>query len=296
MIGRLSAMPLLLFLCACGGSNDNPVGPTPPPPPPGLVETLVGAGDIGWCGLQGAALTASLLDRVSGTVFTAGDNAYPNGSSRDYADCYEPFWGRHKSRTRPAPGNHDYNTSGAAGYFAYFGGTAGPAGLGYYAYRLGAWHIFALNSEISAFPGSPQYEWLRRELAANPTQCALAYFHTPVFGSGTNGGNPHMQAIWTVLYAAGADVIVNGHNHSYERFAPQDPDGRPDAARGIREFVVGTGGAELTGFPSIRSNSEVRNNTTWGLLRLTLRSDRYEWEFMPATGQTFSDFGSENCH
>jgi calcineurin-like phosphoesterase family protein len=291
-------MSLVLMLCACG-SNDSVVGPgppPPPPPPPGLVETLVGAGDIGWCGLQGAALTASLLDRISGTVFTAGDNAYPNGSSRDFADCYEPFWGRHKSRTRPVPGNHEYNTSGAGGYFGYFGVNAGPPGLGFYAYQLGAWQILALNSEVSAFPGSPQFEWLRRELAANPTRCTLAYFHNPVFGSGTNGGNPHMQAIWTVLYASGADVIINGHNHSYERFAPQDPDGRPDSARGIRQFVVGTGGAELTGFPSIRPNSEVRNANTWGVLRLTLRSDRYEWEFMPVAGQSFSDSGGDNCH
>ncbi|MGH9257403.1 MAG: metallophosphoesterase family protein [Vicinamibacterales bacterium] len=261
-----------------------------------MVETLVGAGDIGWCGLEGAALTAALLDRIPGTVFTVGDNAYPDGSSRDFAACYEPWWGRHKARTRPTVGNHEYNTSGAADYFAYFGFNAGPPGLGYYAYQLGSWHILALNSEISAFPGSPQFEWLRRELAATPTLCALAYFHTPVFSSGVNGGNPHMQAIWTVLYAAGADVIVTGHNHSYERFAPQDPDGRPDPARGIRQFVVGTGGAALTAFPSVRPNSEIRNGTTWGVLKLTLHADRYEWEFVPVAGQTFSDFGSGSCH
>lgn len=303
MMRRLPALALLLVLSACGG--EGPVGPTSPdpvrPPPPPLpsgggVETLVGAGDIGWCGVQGAELTAALLDRIPGTVFTLGDNAYPNGSTRDFEECYDPWWGRHRARTRPTPGNHEYHAPGAFGYFAYFGVNAGPLGLGYYAYRLGSWHIFALNSEVSAFPGSPQFDWLRAELAANPTRCVLAYFHTPVFGSGTNGGNPHMQAIWTLLYTSGADVIVSAHNHSYERFAPQDANGRPDAAQGIRQFTVGTGGAPLTGFPTTRANSEVRNSTTWGVLKLTLHPDGYDWEFVPVAGQTFSDFGSGNCH
>jgi hypothetical protein len=246
--------------------------------------------------LLGSHLTASLLDGIFGTVFTVGDNAYPSGSTRDFEQCYDPTWGRHKERTRPTPGNHDYHTPNAAGYFAYYGASAGPPGLGYYGYRLGAWHIIALNSEISAFPGSPQMEWLRGELAANPTRCALAYFHTPVFGSGANGGNPHMQAVWGVLWGAGVDVIVNGHNHSYERFAPQDPDGRPDLSRGIRQFTVGTGGALLTSFPVIRPNSEARNSTTWGVLKLTLFGDRYDWQFVPVAGQTFSDSGSASCH
>jgi len=296
-------MALVAVLSACGGSGDEgppgpvgPDGPLPPPPALGVVETFVGAGDIGWCEVQGAALTAALLDGISGTVFTVGDNAYPSGSSRNYADCYDPWWGRHRGRTRPTPGNHEYETAGAAGYFGYFGASAGLSGVGYYGYRLGSWHMIALNSEISAFPGSPQLEWLRRELAANPTRCALAYFHTPVFGSGSNGSNPHMQAAWSVLYQSGVDVVVNGHNHSYERFAPQDPDGRPDPPRGIRQFVVGTGGAPLTDFTGIRPNSEARSNRAWGVLKLTLHADRYDWEFVPVAGQMYSDSGGGSCH
>jgi hypothetical protein len=257
---------------------------------------MVGAGDIGWCGVRGAELTAALLDGIAGTVFALGDNAYMTGSAQNYRDCYDPWWGRHKARTRPVPGNHDYETPGAAGYFGYFGASAGPAGLGYYSYRLGSWHIVALNSEISAFPGSPQHEWLRGELAANPARCTMAYFHTPVFGSGSNGGNSHMQSAWSVMYAAGVEVILNGHNHSYERFAPQDPDGRADSARGIRQFTVGTGGAPLTDMPFPAPNSQVRNNSAWGVLKLTLLPNAYEWEFVPVAGQTFTDRGSAPCH
>ena len=300
MFRQMCAVSALVTCFACGG--DSPMGPTspgpppPPPPNPGGVATLVGAGDIGWCGVQGAELTAALLDRISGTVMTLGDHAYLRGSRQDFLECYEPWWGRHKARTRPVPGNHEYETPGAAGYFAYFGASAGPPGLGYYAYRLGSWHIIALNSEISAFPGSPQLEWLRGELAANPVRCTLAYFHTPVFGSGSNGGNPHMQAAWGVLHAANVDVVVNGHNHSYERFAPQDQNGRLDAARGIRQFTVGTGGAPLTSMSFPAANSEVRNNTAWGVLRLTLSGEGYDWEFVAVAGQTFTDRGSGSCH
>jgi hypothetical protein len=264
--------------------------------PPAPDEVFVGAGDIGWCGPDGRPnLTAALLDGISGTVFTLGDNAYFSGSSEDFRNCYEPSWGRHKARTRPSPGNHEYLTPGAVGYFAYFGANAGPPGLGYYSYPLGAWHIISLNSEISAFPGSPQMEWLRNDLTANRTLCTLAYFHTPVFGSGTNAGNEQMRAVWRVLYEFGADVVVNGHNHSYERFAPQDPDGGSNPTRGIRQFTAGTGGAPLTDFPRIRPNSEIRSST-WGVLKLTLRSDRYEWQFLPVAGASFSDSGTATCH
>jgi hypothetical protein len=263
----------------------------------GPDAVFVGAGDIAQCDSDSHPdLTAALLDLISGTVFTAGDNAYPRGSAADFTNCYHPTWGRHLTRTRPTPGNHDYLTPGAAGYYAYFGASAGPPGLGYYSYSLGRWHIIALNSEISAFPGSAQVEWLRADLTANPTPCALAYFHTPVFGSGSNGSNPHMQVVWRVLYQFGVDVIVAAHNHSYERFAPQDPDGQSDLAAGIRQFVVGTGGAPLTGFPRIVANSEIRNNTTWGVLRLTLRAGQYDWQFVRAAGGSFSDSGTGSCH
>jgi len=299
------AFPLLLLL-ACGGSQgpSRPSAPDPPslppvpmPPPPSGPEVMVGAGDIGWCGLPGADLTAMLLDGIPGTVFTAGDNAYPSGTRDDFQRCYEPSWGRHKGRTRPIPGNHDYGdgrTDGFA-YFEYFGPNAGPPGLGYYSYRLGAWHILALDSEISAFPGSAQLEWLRAELASDSSRCTMALFHTPLFGSGANGGNPQMQATWNLLYASGADVVISGHNHSYERFAPQDPNGVFDPAKGIREFVAGTGGALLTGFPQVRANSEVRSST-WGVLKLTLWADRYDWQFIAVPGESFSDSGSAACH
>ena len=287
---------VLMLMLACAGSTTSPSPPTLPPTPAG-PEVLVGAGDIGWCGLPGAGLTASLLDDIPGTVFTAGDNASPSGSSQDFQQCFEPTWGRHKPRIRPTPGNHDYSdgrTNGSA-YFTYFGDSAGPFGLGYYSYRVGAWLVLALDSEISAFPGSPQMQWLRAELAGDSSRCALAIFHTPVFGSGSNGGNPQMLAVWRVLYDAGVDVVINGHNHSYERFAPQDPDGGFDTTRGIREFVAGTGGGRLTGVPQIRANSEARGST-WGVLKLTLWADRYDWQFVPVAGQSFTDSGSTSCH
>jgi hypothetical protein len=268
----------------------------PPPPIDNTVATLVGAGDIGWCGPDGGPdLTAALLDSIPGTVFAAGDNAYFDGTAVDYARCYDPSWGRHKSRTRPVPGNHEYLTAGGAGYFGYFGLAAGNVGEGWYSYRLGAWLVLALNSETSAFPGSPQYVWLRNELIANPTRCALAYFHTPVFGSGANGGNTQMQAAWALMQESGVEVIIGGHNHTYERFAPQDSNGRRDP-RGIRQFVVGTGGAPLVSFRSIDPNSEVRDNTAWGVLKLTLKPDSYDWQFVPVAGRSFSDAGSDVCH
>jgi hypothetical protein len=295
---RAVAIVVVLALSGCGA---NPMGPTPgpgpdPPPPSPTTALMVGAGDIGWCGPDGGpALTAALLDTISGTVFTAGDNAYPDGTAQDFARCYEASWGRYKTRTRPVPGNHEYQSNGGAGYFGYFGDAAGNFGEGWYSYRLGAWHVFALNSETSAFPGSPQYVWLRNELAANPTRCAIAYFHTPVFGSGANGGNTHMQAIWALLQESGVDVIVTGHNHSYERFAPQDANGRADP-RGIRQFVVGTGGAPLTGFSVASPNSQVRDGSSWGVLKLTLMPDAYDWQFVPVAGRSFSDGGTDTCH
>ncbi len=300
---------VLIALVACGGGRDSPTGPsrgptstgpgttpTLPDPVPNVEAVLVGAGDIGWCGVEGRSdQTAALLDGIPGTVFTVGDNAYMNGSAENFLRCYEPTWGRHKGRTRPTPGNHDYETPGAAGYFAYFGLTAGSPGVGYYSYQLGAWQIFALNSEVPASAGSAQLAWLRAELVARPTRCALAYFHEPLFGSGTNGGDPRMRDAWRVMYESGVDVVLSGHNHSYERFAPQDPDGRFDPERGIRQFVAGTGGAPMTGFPQVQPNSEMRSST-WGVLKMTLRPAQYTWEFVPVPGQPLPDSGLASCH
>ena len=264
---------------------------------------FVGAGDIANCGGNQDDLTAQLLDSIPGTVFTVGDNAYPDGTLAEFTDCYGPSWGRHKSRTKPVPGNHDYHVAGAPGYYTYFGSTASPLDTnctsgckGYYSYNLGAWHIIALNSEIDHATGSAQEQWLRTDLAANPTMCTLAYWHKPRFSSGANHGNDSsFQPFWQALYDYGADLVLNGHDHEYERFAPQSPTAQAQPTRGIREFVVGTGGAGLYSFSTIQPNSEVRNNATFGVLKLTLHATRYDWQFVPIAGQTFTDAGSGNC-
>lgn len=264
----------------------------------GPSAVLVGAGDIAACGSSatGDEQTANLLDGIPGTVFAAGDNAYPDGSPSEYADCYAPTWGRHKARTRPVPGNHEYHTLGAAGYFGYFGAAAGDPTTGYYSYDVGPWHIIALNSNLSMIAGSPQERWLRDDLAANSTLCTLAYWHHPRFSSGPHGISPASQALWQALHDAGADVVISAHDHIYERFAPQTPTGQLDMSRGIREFVVGTGGASLYSFNAPAPNSEVRNSSSRGVLKLTLYADRYEWQFVPVSGSSFTDSGSASCH
>jgi len=264
-------------------------------PPPGSV-VFVGAGDIGDCEWTTDEATATLLDAIPGTVFTAGDNAYPDGTATDFTNCYEPNWGRHKVRTYPSPGNHDYRTSSASAYYAYFGANAGPAGLGYYSYDLGDWHIISLNSEISMSTSSTQVQWLRADLAANTKQCTLAYWHKPLFSSGEHGSLPGSKPLWKALQEYNAEVVVVGHDHNYERFAPQDSVGIADPARGLRQFVVGTGGTDLRGMNPLIANSEVANSTTHGVLKLTLHGSGYEWEFIPVAGQTFTDSGSGSCH
>ena len=256
---------------------------------------FVGAGDISNCSRTQDESTAQLLDNIAGTVFTLGDNVYPDGTAAQFSDCYGPTWGRHKNRTRPSPGNHDYHVSGASGYYNYFGSVAGDPGKGYYSYDLGAWHIISLNSEVGYAAGSAQEQWLKADLAANQSVCTLAYWHHPRFSSGQHGNLARSQPFWQALYDDGADVILNGHDHTYERFAPQNPNGQADSSRGIREFVVGTGGAGLYPFPNIQPNSEVRNNTTYGVLKLTLHASSYDWQFVPIAGQTFTDSGSGNC-
>ncbi|HMQ51169.1 MAG TPA: right-handed parallel beta-helix repeat-containing protein [Anaerolineae bacterium] len=260
---------------------------------------LVGTGDIARCSYDEDQATAKLLDKIPGIVFTLGDHAYPDGSDDEFNDCYDPTWGRHQARTRPTPGNHDYHTPGAAGYFNYFGAAAGERGKGYYSYNHGAWHIIALNSECQAVGGcerdSPQGQWLQADLAANPGICTLAYWHKPRFSSGRHGGSSTVQDFWELLYEAGAEVVLSSHDHNYERFAPQDPDGVADPDRGIRQFVVGTGGAGLYAFDSIQPNSEARNNDTHGVLKLTLHPTGYDWEFVPVAGQSFTDWGSASC-
>ena len=257
---------------------------------------LVGAGDIADCNTEADEATARLLDSIAGTVFTAGDNVYPNGTAGQFATCYDPTWGRHRARTRPSPGNHDYNTSGAAPYYAYFGDAAGPAGRGYYSYDLGAWHIVSLNSNVAMTVGSAQEQWLRADLAGNTARCTLAYWHHPRFSSGSHGSSTDLVPLWQALYAADADVVLVGHDHNYQRFAPQTPAGVRDDARGIREFVVGTGGRDLYQFTTPIANTEVSNTDTHGVLKLTLYADWYAWEFIPVAGGTFRDSGVGTCH
>ncbi len=253
---------------------------------------LVGAGDISTCENAGDAKTASLIEDIPGTVFTTGDNVYPSGALGDFEDCYEPTWGAFRDRTRPTPGNHEYETAEASGYFAYFKAAAGEPGEGWYAYDLGAWRIYALNSNCAPVggcgAGSPQLTWLKADLAANPARCIAAYWHHPLFSSGAHGNHPKVKPFWRALYAAGADVIISGHDHDYERFARQEPDGDRNTA-GIREFVVGTGGAERRPFANIKANSQVRNATTFGVLKLTLHATSYDFKFVPQAGKTFTD-------
>jgi hypothetical protein len=263
---------------------------------------FLGAGDIGNCLGKGDEATAALVKGIEGTVFTTGDNAYPDGSNTDFANCYDPGWGQEiKARTWPALGNHEYNTAGASGYFNYFGSVAGDSTKGYYSHDLGSWHIIVLNSNCSQIAGgcdagSPQEQWLKDDLALHPNVCTLAYWHHPRFSSGSHGNLPDSGVFWNDLYRAGADVVLNGHDHSYERFAPQNPSGVYDPAQGIREFVVGTGGAAFTGFGTAKPNSEKRIARTNGVLKMTLHPDGYDWQFVTAPGATVADSGGGQCH
>ncbi len=290
----------LVARLASGASAPAPT-PAPTPKRPAEDPVLVGAGDIASCDSGGDEQTAALLDTIEGTVFTLGDNVYPNGTAKQFLQCYDPSWGRHKARTRPAPGNHDYRTSGAAGYFGYFGGSAGDPRTGYYAYNLGKWRVLVLNSNCRQVggcgPRSAQAKWLRKDLAAHPAPCTVAMWHHPRYSSGSHGDDTDMRHLWKVLYDAGADVVLAGHDHTYERFAPQNPKGEYDPARGIREFVVGTGGRSLYGFRRrIDRDSMARNDTTYGVLKLTLRPSSYDWEFVPVAGGEYRDSGADKCH
>ena len=274
------------------GADERVVTITDPP----AAAVLVGAGNIARCDGSSDEQTAVLLDGIAGTVFTSGDNVRASGSLTDFQTCYEPTWGRHRARTRPAPGDLDYLTNGASGYFSYFGAAAGAAGQGYFSYELGAWHIVVLNSGVSMAVGSPQEVWLKADLAANAKPCVLAYWHHPRFSSYATAVRSEVKPLWDALFAAGAEVVVNGHYRVYERFAPQTPDEQRADATGIRQFTVGTGGHGVDAFGTPRPNSEVRAVGTYGVLKLTLRPTSYEWQFVPIAGQTFTDSGYTACH
>jgi hypothetical protein len=296
LLGRLAASRALAVMVAtlwAGGPAAGQVGSDP---------VLVGAGDIGSCRSFGDEATAGLLAGIDGTVATFGDNAHPRGTDADFAECYNPSWGLFKARTLPSPGNHEYETAGASGYFDYFGAAAGDPNKGYYSYDLGSWHVVVLNSNCSfvvgggCAAGSDQEQWLKADLAAHSNVCTLAYWHHPRFSSGIHGDESSVAPFWDDLYQAGAEVVLNGHDHSYDRFAPLNPSGQTDPAQGIRQFTVGTGGAELTEFKSINPTSEVQIAGMNGVLQMTLHSDGYDWKFITAPNGTEADTGSASCH
>ena len=296
---RSVVIPLIgFFLFAFISTRANPFSASPAAD---QTAILVGAGDIADCkDLSGAEATAKLLDQLPGTVMAVGDLAYPDGSKENFV-CYDKTWGRAKSRTRPAVGNHEFHSAHGTPYFDYFGAAAGDPKTGYYSYELGTWHVVVLNSECKDVggceAGSSQEKWLRADLAAHPVACTLAYWHKPLFSSGSAHGNDlSVKPLFQVLYEANADLIINGHDHDYERFAPQTPDGAADPARGIREFVAGTGGKNHRPFSEPKPNSEVRDATAFGVLKLTLKPGGYDWQFIPEAGKTFTDSGSGNCH
>ena len=256
----------------------------------GKYPLVLAAGDIATCIGTGDDRTAILLDAYpNAVVATLGDTVYPSGSAEEFAKCYAPSWGRAKRRTRPAVGDHEYETPGASAYFAYFGSAAGAPEKGYYSYDIRRWHVVVLNTHCIAIggcgPNSPETLWLRTDLAQHAaSSCTLAYFHRPRFSSGTMGPGGRVATLFKTLNDAGAEVVLSGDDHFYERFAPQNADGGRDPTHGIRQFVVGTGGKSFSPFGPIQPNSEVRNDSTFGVLKLSLRPAGYAWEFIPVAG------------
>jgi acid phosphatase type 7 len=254
------------------------------------TAVLVGAGDIAKCDQNGDSRTAQILGTIPGTIFTTGDNAYDSGTYAEYLNCYGPTWGQYKDRTMPVPGNHEYETAGAPGYYRYFNVPE------YYAYDQGTWRIYALNSEIDTSATSAQVQWLQADLAQNPRSCVMAYWHRPLWSSGNHhGGDNKMQVIWNILFDANAELVITGHEHNYERFSPMNKTGQAVPV-GLQEIVVGTGGANKFGFGNILPASQVRNANTYGVIKLTLSPGKYDWQFVPVAGGTFTDYGSQNCH
>jgi hypothetical protein len=269
----------------------------------GSTVTFVGAGDIADCGNNNDAATAALINAMPSTteVFVLGDNVYPDGTLSQYNNCYHPTWGAFKSRTHPSAGNHEYNTTDAKGYFDYFGAAAGTRGQGYYSFDLGSWHIIVLNSNIATGNGSAQDTWLQADLTAHQNVCTLAYWHHPLYssigGSGSGGAvTSSARRFWDVLYTFGADVVLNGHRHVYERLALIKPDGTADPVNGIRTFIAGMGGESGGDLTNLFPLSEEREGHTYGVLKLTLSTTSYTWQFVPVAGSSYTDTGSGTCH
>lgn len=262
-------------------------------------RVLIGAGDIADCDRTDDEATADLIEGISGAVFTIGDNVYPRGTLNRFEDCYAPSWGRFFDRTHPTIGNHEWEAPGAGGYFTYFGGRAGPGDRGYYSYDLGGWHVISLDSDCDQVggcgKGSREEKWLRADLALHPADCTLAMWHHPRYTSGKFESDPSFKVFWADLLDAHAEVVLSGHEHNYERFSPQDAKAHADAA-GIVQFVVGTGGESHRPFGVVAPHSQVRNATSFGVLRLTLKSRAYAWKFIPVAGSHFTDSGHARCH
>ena len=291
-----AAVALLLIWVACSKSPSGPTGGGGGRGGGvrGFTVTMLGTGDIGMCGSPGVAETARLVAGLGGDVLLAGDIAYFQGTEANFRECFDPFWGQFRSRWHPVPGNHEYESPGAAPYFAYFGAAAGPSGLGYYALTAGDWLILMLNSNIPATRGSPQWEFARAELERQMTPCTMAVWHHPLFSSGPSGGTAAMRDMWALLEASHAEVILNGHDHLYERFARQTSTGAADPVNGIRQFTVGTGGAELYSFIRTAANSEERISMKFGIVRFVLRPAQVEWEFLGVDG-SIGDRGLDTC-
>lgn len=259
---------------------------------------LVGAGDIASCSQTGDEATADLVSGIDGTVFALGDQVYGGATLANYQNCYGPSWGAFKDRTRPVIGNHDYVGTDDTGYFDYFGASAGERGKAYYSYDLGGWHVVVLNTNctiVDCTAGSAQEQWLRQDLAQAPTSCTVAMWHHPRFSSFGNMGAMRTQALWQALYDNGVELLLTGHDHHYERFRPLDASGAPDDDNGVREIIVGTGGRSYGGLTNVHPHSEVRNTDTFGVLKLTLDTTGYDWEFVGVPGSTFTDQGSGTC-
>lgn len=297
----LGCLGAVLSLGGVAVADGLPAPGTPAASAAGAV-TITALGDIASCSQTADDVTAAAVRKLSGDVLLLGDIVYEDGTASEFKNCFAPLYGSIKSRLRPTPGNHEYHDGKGSGYFGYFGSAAGSSGKGYYSFDVGAWHVVALNGNCEYAGGcsssSPQVKWLKADLAARPAKCTLAFWHFPVFSSGEHGGSTRALPLYQVLYDAGADVVLAGHDHDYERFAPQTPAGVLDVKRGIRSFVVGTGGASLVGLSSKRAkNSEFADAATFGFLRLTLGSGTYSWEFVKTGGSGKNhDTGSGSCH
>ena len=279
------------------------------------ASVFIGAGDIAVCGTSGDEGTAHIVDSVltaaatkksESAVFTLGDNAYPSGAGgldKDFQRCFSPSWGsaRIMKVIHPAPGNHDYDSGSGAPYFTYFGARAGPAGKGYYSYDVGGWHVISLDSELFFGRSNPseataQEEWLRKDLADHRVLCTLAYFHRPLFSSGEGSPTQQVRGLWQILYDAGADVILSGHHHHYERFLPQTPSGVADVRNGIEEIIAGTGGGRLRGVHNpLAYNSVTEIHGRFGVLKLMLGSGEYSHAFIDTDGRVW-DPARGKCH